>query len=66
MQRHVVIRGQGTVAMGRGWGCDRQYQPYSPPDHLPRQLESMAPVEVPPVLDAKHYLDIIGEKSWDE
>lgn len=52
--------------MGRGWGCDRQYQPYSPPDHLPRQLESMAPVEVPPVLDAKHYLEIIVERSGDE
>lgn len=66
MQRHVVIRGQGAVAMGKGWGCDRQYQPYSPPDHMPNQLKSMPPVEAPRVLDAKHYLDIIGEKSGDE
>lgn len=64
MQRHVVIQGQGTVAMGRGWGCDREYQPQHPADHLHRDAEER--IEVPRVLDAKHYLEIIGERSGDE
>jgi len=50
--------------MGKGWGRDRKYQPRNAPDIM--RGERLPRVEVPSVLDAAHYLDILGEKSGDE
>ena len=52
------------IVMGKGWGRDRKYQPRNAPDIM--RGERLPRVEVPSVLDAAHYLDILGEKSGDE
>ena len=46
------------VCVGKGWGCDRQFQPINPRETL--QNELFKQVEVPSCLNAGQYLDIIS------
>ena len=45
------------VCIGKGWGCDKQYQPMNPPDSIASELSR--PVEVPRCLNARQFLDIM-------
>jgi len=45
------------VCTGKGWGCDKQFQPLNPPDSIANDLSN--PVEVPSCLNAQQFLDIM-------
>ena len=45
------------VCCGKGWGCDKQFQPLNPPDSIANDLSN--PVEVPSCLNARQFLDIM-------
>jgi len=51
------------VCMGKGWGCDKQYQPLNPPDSIANELSK--PVEVPRCLNAMQFLDIMQASPGD-
>ena len=51
------------IVCGRGWGCDRQYQPANPPDSIANELSR--PVEVPRCLNARQFLDIMQASPGD-
>jgi len=45
------------ICVGKGWGCDKQYQPMNPPNSIANELSM--PVEVPNCLSPVQYLEII-------
>jgi len=51
------------VCCGKGWGCDKQYQPLNPPDAIANDLAN--PVEVPACLSPRQYLNIIEASPAD-
>jgi len=45
------------VCYGKGWGCDKQFQPLNPPNAIASELSR--PVEVPSCLSPRQYIEII-------